>query len=945
MEPFKLSLQDGTVLSGISNIPSSPSTLKHRPLVVGLHGGCYTSHYFDATPEYTVRGISEALSVPFVAIDRPDYRDTTPVGSIREGSSYPEQWGRRLYESILPALWKEYGLPNACTCIVLYCHSLGANGAIVASSLHATSSSPAYPLGGIVISGFGSLLKDTGGHVSQPDPPPSYLNIPVEVKDKTLLLPGTADEAVYAQSERLDHAIPFEELAALRKSWLGEWKEKWGVNVTVPVMITLAQRDHYWDATEEHLKDFREGFPKSERVDLSIVKAAPHNIELSYWGPGWARPSLSNSKIKAEDSINLIFYPSHCKARKAIMRQTPPPKVLDAFGAEGSLIHIPGGRGLCYRTSQGILLRPSDDDKESEYIATLCKSLLELHPTDYRVPMPIQAPESPARYVCDGWTAWEYLEGKTTPQGKFDILMRACRAFHADVMKLAIEKPLFLLTRQDRFTEADLVAWEEKKLEDVEEINSDVMATIQPILDQLLKLRQPFRQEIKNQLIHGNLTGNVLFDSENNNPQAIIDITLYWRPAEYAEAIMVADGLIWLNEDRKLVDMFGTDHTRIQLLSSNRMVGVPSSRGCNSCRKAKKRYKPDTQTTQLITPPAETPSNDTTRLTAEFISLMEIDDDRFGFEAYGPYFFADLPRRMGSNSALDTTTSAMIASFQAIRLRKTADKKTFSLYGKALRSLQGCLSDENQPVMLKLELVLMIMLCQIYAALCDPKVELGSWFWDVAVQDTIMTRPYHYEQNLYCFELGAIGDLPVFLRDPERYLYQLKCYYNILSQERAVMKKLYEEAMVATLPTDASPACRMKAIEYASGHAGLLVQAALIGPTLKPFGVLPDYTQDSHEICDDAILLAHRCQTFRPCGASYVPELLKLVWASLDDGYRHEELEKLMDEYAEDVQGASYLEEAKIMRKRLDSLGWSNEQRFLEGRNEGLETPPPCVIL
>ncbi|RKK24756.1 hypothetical protein BFJ68_g5852 [Fusarium oxysporum] len=446
------------------------------------------------------------------------------------------------------------------------------------------------------------------------------------------------------------------------------------------------------------------------------------------------------------------------------------------------------------------------------------------------------------------------------------------------------------------------------------------------------------------------------------------------------------------------------------------MVGVPSSRGCNSCRKAKKRcdqkqpkcgrcirlgeecvgsgtrrfkfhqYKPDVQTTQLITPPAETPSNDTTRLTAEFISLMEIDDDRFGFEAYGPYFFADLPRRIGSNSALDTTTSAMIASFQAIRLRKTADKKTFFLYGKALRSLQGCLSDDSQPVMLKLELVLMMMLCQvwidnkhankhrgviayllkeavsqgeilhsgdirawclqaIYAALCDPKVELGSWFWDVAVQDTIMTRPYHYEQNLYCFELGAIGDLPVFLRDPERYLYQLKCYYNILSQERLVMKKLYEEAMVATLSTDASPACRMKAIEYASGHAGLLVQAALIGPTLNPFGVLPDYTQDSHEICDDAILLAHRCQTFRPCGASYVPELLKLVWASLDDGYRHEGLEKLMDEYAEDVQGASYLEEAKVMRLRLDSLGWSDEQRFLEEREDGPGTPPPCVIL
>ncbi|KAG9501519.1 hypothetical protein J7337_007208 [Fusarium musae] len=248
------------------------------------------------------------------------------------------------------------------------------------------------------------------------------------------------------------------------------------------------------------------------------------------------------------------------------MSQAPPSKVLGFFGAEGPLIHVPGGRGLCYRTSQGILLRPSDDDEESEYIATLCKSLLDLHPIGYRVPKPIPASECPARYVYDAWTAWEYLEGRVTPQGNFDILMRACRAFHADIMRLAIERPSFLSMRQNRFTEADLVTWEEKKLEDVEKVNSDVMATVQPILDQLLKLRQPFRQEAKNQLIHGDLTGNVLFDTDTNSRPAIIDITLYWRPAEYAEAIIVADGLIWLNEDQKLVEMFGTDHTRVQLL-------------------------------------------------------------------------------------------------------------------------------------------------------------------------------------------------------------------------------------------------------------------------------------------------------------------------------------------------------------------------------------------
>ncbi|KAJ3536377.1 hypothetical protein NM208_g6746 [Fusarium decemcellulare] len=288
MEAFTLTLADNSVISGIHNIPPPKSSRpKYCPLVIGLHGGCYTSQYFDVTPDYSASLTSNSLSVPFVAIDRPGYKDSTPVTPISEGSSFPQEWGTKLHETILPALWTKYGVPNACTCIVLHCHSLGANGAFVAASLHAVSEGVKYPLGGIVVSGFGSILKDTGGHAAPPDPPPSHINIPIQVKDSTLLLPGTADEQVYAQSERLDHALPFPEIAALRQSWLSTWKEKWGTNITAPVMIGLAERDHYWDATDEHLKDFAGGFPKSSRVDTSIIRAAPHNIELSYWGPGW----------------------------------------------------------------------------------------------------------------------------------------------------------------------------------------------------------------------------------------------------------------------------------------------------------------------------------------------------------------------------------------------------------------------------------------------------------------------------------------------------------------------------------------------------------------------------------------------------------------------------------------------------------------------------------
>ncbi|KAF5677335.1 hypothetical protein FHETE_1847 [Fusarium heterosporum] len=441
------------------------------------------------------------------------------------------------------------------------------------------------------------------------------------------------------------------------------------------------------------------------------------------------------------------------------------------------------------------------------------------------------------------------------------------------------------------------------------------------------------------------------------------------------------------------------------------MVGVPSSRGCASCRKAKKKcdlgqpkcgrctrvghacvgngarrfkfhqYRPDTQ---LIISPSSSPKNETTKLAAEFVSIMEIDDVRYSFGEYGPSFFTDLPRRMGSHPALDATVSSLTASFKAIRIRKTRDPNVLALFGKALRALQDCLGDPKQPVMLKLELVLMMLLCQlwidnkhankhrgviayllkeavsqgqvfhssdvrawclqaVYAALSDPNVELGPWFWDVAIQDVIMTRPYHYEQNLYCFELGNVGDLSVFLRNPERYLYQLKCYYNMLSLERPIMREIYEKSISMALCRDATLGVKKTAVDHVAGHAALLLLAALIAPTLKPFGVLSNYIEESHGICDESILLAHQCQAFRPCGAAVVPELLKLC-ATLDDEYRQKELERLMDIYAEDVQGADYIGESKALRRRFSRLGWKNGHQPLLGEKETRESPP-CVIL
>ncbi len=53
------------------------------------------------------------------------------------------------------------------------------------------------------------------------------------------------------------------------------------------------------------------------------------------------------------------------------------------------------------------------------------------------------------------------------------------------------------------------------------------------------------------QLVHGDLTGNVLF--AEGLPPAVIDVSPYWRPPAFADAVVVGDALLWEGADESLL--------------------------------------------------------------------------------------------------------------------------------------------------------------------------------------------------------------------------------------------------------------------------------------------------------------------------------------------------------------------------------------------------------
>ena len=104
-----------------------------------------------------------------------------------------------------------------------------------------------------------------------------------------------------------------------------------------------------------------------------------------------------------------------------------------------------------------------------------------------------------------------------------------------------VPEPELVGRRTDRWAVADRVAWGEIPAEQFLHVEH---------LSELVAARQPL--EAPRQLVHGDLTGNVLF-AEGLTP-AIIDFSPYWRPTAYPSAIVVADALVWEGADETLLD-------------------------------------------------------------------------------------------------------------------------------------------------------------------------------------------------------------------------------------------------------------------------------------------------------------------------------------------------------------------------------------------------------
>ena len=252
-------------LSGRARLqPDAPTDV---PLIIAIHGGSYTSAYFDL-PVGSFLARAAANGIPAIAIDRPGYGSSPALApermTIADQAAY-------LVEPLVE-LCERHGQGRG---VVLVGHSIG--GAIAATIASAPGD---LPVVGLAVSGVGLRTPTHHGPMwaSLPDIP--FVTMPAEVKNTVMFGPaGSYPDTSPAASMGADAPAPKAELLAITGVWQQDVGDVLG-RIGVPVHYRQAEHDALWIVDGGEVDGFAAALSASPRVDAALVRDTGHCMDL-----------------------------------------------------------------------------------------------------------------------------------------------------------------------------------------------------------------------------------------------------------------------------------------------------------------------------------------------------------------------------------------------------------------------------------------------------------------------------------------------------------------------------------------------------------------------------------------------------------------------------------------------------------------------------------------
>ena len=251
------------------------------PLLVAIHGGTYTSAYFDV-PGYSLLDRAAAAGMPIIALDRPGYGDTpmlAPAEMTIQGQA-------RHLTQVLKSAWRSFGAGRPG--MVIVGHSIGA-----AISAAIASEPDGLPLLGLAISGVGMRTPPEHRPMWEALPDIPLVDLPSELKDGVMFGPeGSFAADMPLASHIANTTAPKAELVDIVSTWQDIAPAILGA-INVPVHYRQGEFDKLWIVDEGEVSAFAKALAKSPRVDAAMVRGYGHCLDFHRIGGNFQQQQLA----------------------------------------------------------------------------------------------------------------------------------------------------------------------------------------------------------------------------------------------------------------------------------------------------------------------------------------------------------------------------------------------------------------------------------------------------------------------------------------------------------------------------------------------------------------------------------------------------------------------------------------------------------------------------
>jgi pimeloyl-ACP methyl ester carboxylesterase len=241
-------------------------SLDYAPLVVAVHGGTYTSAYFEVagSPTGSFVDTMNRAGLPVLTVDRPCYGSSATVSQDR--LQFHDQ--AALLNSAVGQILILLGYHS----VALVGHSIG--GMI---SLEMAAAAPRWDLTSLSLSGVGARLAGNAAHSLAQVAVDEIVDLPVATRESVFLGPPAT---CTARARRAAHSS-YSPAPRVEFHQAPEWVARLPLiagKVAAPIHHVIAELDVLWDSSDEAFAEFAAQF-RPAQVCTERLAGAGHSID------------------------------------------------------------------------------------------------------------------------------------------------------------------------------------------------------------------------------------------------------------------------------------------------------------------------------------------------------------------------------------------------------------------------------------------------------------------------------------------------------------------------------------------------------------------------------------------------------------------------------------------------------------------------------------------